>query len=40
MSPEQQHTPEPAKLWWESPWTMIAVLAVISLIGIVDQALN
>ena len=40
MKLNQQHTAEPAKLWWESPWAMIATLAVISLIGIVDQALN
>jgi len=40
MTANQQHTSEPTKLWWESPWVMIAVLVVISLLGIVDQALN
>tara|TARA_R110000787_G_scaffold98948_5_gene203386 strand:- start:1220 stop:1342 length:123 start_codon:yes stop_codon:yes gene_type:complete len=40
MNSDEQQTSEPAKLWWESPWVMIAVVVVISLLGAVDQALN
>ncbi|MFP7675777.1 hypothetical protein ACG74X_20795 [Marivita sp. S0852] len=40
MSSENRHTTEPAKLWWESPWVMIALVLVISLLGAIDQALN
>lgn len=40
MNSDDLHTGEPAKLWWESPWVMIAVTIVISLFGGVDQKLN
>tara|TARA_R110002051_G_C8595383_1_gene479516 strand:- start:448 stop:570 length:123 start_codon:yes stop_codon:yes gene_type:complete len=40
MNSDEQHTTEPAKLWWESPWVMIVLVLVISLFGAVDQALN
>lgn len=37
---DRPNKPEPPKLWWESPWVMIAILLAISLMGAVDQALN
>ncbi len=40
MTSDDQRTTEPAKLWWKSPWVMIALVLVISLLGAVDQALN
>jgi len=40
MNSDEQHTAEPAKLWWEGPWVMIALVLVISLLGAVDQALH
>ena len=40
MTSDDQRTTKPAKLWWESPWVMIAVVVVISLLGAVDQALH
>lgn len=40
MTSDDQRALEPAKLWWESPWVMIALVIVISLLGAVDQALN
>ena len=40
MNFDAQQTVEPAKLWWESPWVMIAIVVVISLLGAVDQTLN
>lgn len=38
MTSDEQQTTEHAKLWWESPWVMIALGLVISLLGAVDQA--
>jgi hypothetical protein len=40
MNFDAQQTFEPSKPWWESPWVMIAIVVVISLLGAVDQALN
>jgi hypothetical protein len=40
MNFDAQQAFEPAKLWCESPWVMIAIVVVISLLGAVDQALN
>jgi len=40
MTSDDRHTTEPAKLWWESPWVMIALVVVINLFGAIDQALH
>tara|TARA_R110002072_G_scaffold89424_3_gene200475 strand:- start:158 stop:280 length:123 start_codon:yes stop_codon:yes gene_type:complete len=40
MNSDEQQTTKPAKLWWESPWVMIALVVLISLLGAVDQGLN
>lgn len=40
MNSDQQRKSEAQKLWWESPLVMVATLAVISLLGVVDQMFN
>jgi hypothetical protein len=40
MTSDDRHMAEPSKLWWESPWVMIALIIVISVHGAVNQALD
>mgnify|MGYP000511551087 CR=1 FL=1 len=40
MNFENRRRAEPVKLWWESPWVMIALILVVGAFGVLDMAFN